>query len=297
MAQGCRAQQYPNLQVKWFYQEDGRVIGPLSETALRELHQCGTLSSTTLIRREDSEGWVRLDVLLDPECDTLSSPGRSPEPELRKFHCIHCGQKVAIEASQAGMTVRCPACSGDILLPGEPVEPTPPVPVGLSVMESAHTDANKFRDIWVKLDAPASAFSTWSAAPIFISCLVFGWISTWILPVRAFSPDLTPASLVGVATLAVPAVAIAFLGMVGGKGANQALAAARAGGDVTLKAAYDAARASQRAALAVPLLHRPASLNCKACLPALVTKVCSLSTGKRAQSRVISYRVKVVLYH
>jgi sugar/nucleoside kinase (ribokinase family) len=101
-------------------------------------------------------------------------------------------------------------------------------------MESAHTDANKFRDIWVKLDAPASAFSTWSAAPIFISCLVFGWISTWILPVRAFSPDLTPASLVGVATLAVPAVAIAFLGMVGGKGANQPLAAARAGGDVTL---------------------------------------------------------------
>ncbi len=200
--------------MRWFYQEDGREIGPLSETALRELHQCGTLSSTTLIRREDSEGWVRLDVLLDPECDTLSSPGRSPEPELRKFHCIHCGQKVAIEASQAGMTVRCPACSGDILIPGEPVEPTPPVPVGLSAMESAHTDANKFRDIWVKLKAPASAFSTWSAAPIFISCLVFGWIATWFLPVRAFSPDLTPASLVGVATLAVPAVAIAFLGMV-----------------------------------------------------------------------------------
>ena len=200
--------------MRWFYQEDGRVIGPLSETALRELHQCGTLSSTTLIRREDSEGWVRLDVLLDTECDTLSSPSRSPEPELRKFHCIHCGQKVAIEASQAGMTVRCPACSGDILIPGEPVEPTPPVPVGLSVMESAHTDANKFRDIWVKLNAPATAFSTWSAAPIFISCLVFGWIATWILPVRAFSPNLTLGSLIGVATLAVPAVAIAFLGMV-----------------------------------------------------------------------------------
>ncbi len=94
-------------------------------------------------------------------------------------------------------------------------------------------------------------------------------------------------------TLAATAAFTCF----GGKGANQALAAARAGGDATLKAAYDAARASQRAALAVPLLHRPASLNCKACLPALVTKVCSLSTGKRAQSRVISYRVKVVLYH
>ena len=251
--------------MKWFYQEDGREIGPLSETALRELHQCGTLSSTTLIRREDSEDWGTFEDLLAPDDDILSSPATTSEPELKKFYCIHCGQKIAAGASQAGMTERCPACNGEFMVPGEPVEPTPPVPVGISLMDSAHAAADKLKDglgkikeklldketrdrllaqaketakkakrrigkseighqavvkfrvlwaLWVKLDAPASAFSTWSAAPFFISCLVFGWIATLILPVRVFSPDLTLASLIGVATLAVPAVTIAFLGMV-----------------------------------------------------------------------------------
>ena len=69
--------------MKWFYQEDEREIGPLSETALRELQHCGAVSSETLVRREDSEGWVRFDGLLDPESDISSSRGRSPEPELR----------------------------------------------------------------------------------------------------------------------------------------------------------------------------------------------------------------------
>jgi RsiW-degrading membrane proteinase PrsW (M82 family)/DNA-directed RNA polymerase subunit RPC12/RpoP len=200
--------------MKWFYQDNSSEVGPLSETALRELHQCGTFSSTTLIRREDSEDWGTFEDLLSPDDDTLASPTTTSEPELKKFYCIHCGQRISADSSQVGMMATCPSCSGEVLIPGEHVQPMAVVPVAPSRVESADAAAGRARGLWAKLDAPSLAFSLRSAAPIFICCLGFGWMATWILPQRVFSPDLTPSSLIGVLALATPAVAITLLGMI-----------------------------------------------------------------------------------
>ena len=189
--------------MNWFYlNEAGEVVGPLSEETLRELHAIGRLAATTQVCREGSEDWI---ILTEALGTFTATPAGGGEPELKKFHCIHCGQKVAIAASQAGMTMRCPTCNGEFVVPGEPVEPTPPVSVGISLMDGAHAAADKmkdwlgktkeklldketqdhllaqaketarkaktrigkseighqavvkFREIWVKLDAPASA--------------------------------------------------------------------------------------------------------------------------------------------
>lgn len=105
--------------MKWFYQDNSSEIGPLSETALRELHQCGTFSSTTLIRREDSEDWGTFEDLLATTPDTPDFPATTVEPELRKFYCIHCGQRISADSSQVGMMATCPSCSGEVLIPGE----------------------------------------------------------------------------------------------------------------------------------------------------------------------------------
>jgi len=132
--------------MKWFYHDKSVEIGPLSETALRELHQCGTFSSTTLIRREDSEDWGTFEDTMASVADTPGSPTIVSEPELSSFYCMHCGQRISAECSQAGMMAICPACSGEVLIPGEHVQPMA-VPVTPSRVESAETVAGRARGL------------------------------------------------------------------------------------------------------------------------------------------------------
>ncbi len=200
--------------MKWFYQDNSSEIGPLSETALRELHQCGTFSSTALIRREDSEDWGTFEDLLASTPDTPDFPAKTVEPELRKFYCIHCGQRISADSSQVGMMATCPSCSGEVLIPGEHVQPMAVVTVAPSRAKGTDAVARRAKGLLANLDASSLAFSFRSAAPFFIVCLGFGWIATWLLPLRAFSPELTPASLIGVVALAVPAVTITLFGMI-----------------------------------------------------------------------------------
>lgn len=129
--------------MKWFYQDNSSEIGPLSETALRELHQCGTFSSTTLIRREDSEDWGTFEDLLSPDDDTLGSPTTTFEPELKKFYCIHCGQRISADSSQVGMMATCPACSSEVVIPGEHENQKIPAAKSPQSTDSAHSKVNE----------------------------------------------------------------------------------------------------------------------------------------------------------
>jgi DNA-directed RNA polymerase subunit RPC12/RpoP len=129
--------------MKWFYQDDSGEIGPLSETALRELHQCGTFSSTTLIRREDSGDWGTFEDLLASTPDTPDFPATTVEPELRKFYCIHCGQRISADSSQVGMMATCPSCSGEVLIPGEHVNQKRPAAKSPQSTDSVHSRVNE----------------------------------------------------------------------------------------------------------------------------------------------------------
>jgi hypothetical protein len=45
------------------------------------------------------------------------------------FQCPHCDKSLVVEAAGAGLTVACPDCSNNIVVPAPaPAQPTPPPP-------------------------------------------------------------------------------------------------------------------------------------------------------------------------
>lgn len=91
--------------MKWYYiNEENAVIGPVSETALRQLKACGEIKNETRICREGTEDWITSEELPDPAMATANIP------ELFKFNCPHCSQHIEAEVSHVGMEAECPAC-------------------------------------------------------------------------------------------------------------------------------------------------------------------------------------------
>jgi DNA-directed RNA polymerase subunit RPC12/RpoP len=50
-----------------------------------------------------------------------------PMPDI-KFACPHCQQHIQAEQGYAGMQIACPACKGNLLVPGTPAAPAPAPP-------------------------------------------------------------------------------------------------------------------------------------------------------------------------
>ena len=106
--------------MKWFYQIDQYEVGPLTETALRELTGNGVINEQTLVRREDSTEWQQFSIAFS----LLSKTERHSESTVKnqqfKFHCPHCQQKISADASQSGISAQCPTCGGDFVVPEAP---------------------------------------------------------------------------------------------------------------------------------------------------------------------------------
>lgn len=64
--------------MKWFYQTDNREVGPLTETALKELTASGVINEETPVRREDSAEWQPCSILFSQTANSLQQP--EPEP-------------------------------------------------------------------------------------------------------------------------------------------------------------------------------------------------------------------------
>ena len=64
--------------MKWFYQTDNREVGPLTETALKELTASGVINEETQVRREDSAQWQPCSILFSQTANPLQQP--EPEP-------------------------------------------------------------------------------------------------------------------------------------------------------------------------------------------------------------------------
>ena len=98
--------------MKWYYiNDENEVIGPVSETALRQLKACGEIKNETRICREGTEDWITSGELPDPAMATANIP------EPFKFNCPHCSQHIEAEASHVGMEAECPACRGKMVVP------------------------------------------------------------------------------------------------------------------------------------------------------------------------------------
>jgi DNA-directed RNA polymerase subunit RPC12/RpoP len=96
--------------MNWYYlSEENEVIGPVSETVLRELRACGGIKNETRVCREGTEDWIISTEVFDPVTPVATS-------EVFKFSCPHCGQHIAAEASHVGMESQCPACGGRMLV-------------------------------------------------------------------------------------------------------------------------------------------------------------------------------------
>jgi DNA-directed RNA polymerase subunit RPC12/RpoP len=55
-----------------------------------------------------------------------------------KFACPHCQQHIQAEQGYAGMQIACPACKGNLLVPGTPAAPAPaPAPPPMPAVTSA----------------------------------------------------------------------------------------------------------------------------------------------------------------
>jgi transcription elongation factor Elf1 len=124
--------------MKWFYQTDHREVGPLTETALRELTGNGVINEHTLIRREDSTEWQQFSVAFS----LLSKTERQSESAVKnqqfKFHCPHCQQKISADASQSGISAQCPTCGDDFVVPQATEVIDPPEP-GNDVSDEARS--------------------------------------------------------------------------------------------------------------------------------------------------------------
>ena len=103
--------------MKWYYRENDKDVGPLSQTALEELYQCGVIKSESPIRKEDSDDWgTYADAFPSKNHQTTET---KPDSDVFKFHCIHCDQKISAQASQIGKKTQCPACNGGITVPDQ----------------------------------------------------------------------------------------------------------------------------------------------------------------------------------
>jgi formylglycine-generating enzyme required for sulfatase activity/DNA-directed RNA polymerase subunit RPC12/RpoP len=98
--------------MKWYYLGgENEVIGPVSETALRQLNACGEVTNDTRVCREGTEDWTTFEKTLDP------AMAPAVMPERFKFSCPHCRQHIEAEAAHIGMEAQCPACGGKMLVP------------------------------------------------------------------------------------------------------------------------------------------------------------------------------------
>lgn len=99
--------------MNWYYvDESGQVVGPTPESSLRELKRGGELTGASKVCREGTEDWIRLEEALGG-----TTGGASPSPSTIKFSCTHCGQHIAAETSDAGLSTQCPKCGGFIAVP------------------------------------------------------------------------------------------------------------------------------------------------------------------------------------
>jgi TPR repeat protein len=98
--------------MKWFYlSENNEVIGPASETALKQLKACGVIKSETRICREGTEDWITSDEMPD------SAMTPADMTELFKFNCPHCSQHIEAAKEDAGKQAECTTCGLALLVP------------------------------------------------------------------------------------------------------------------------------------------------------------------------------------
>lgn len=101
--------------MKWFYSQQGNEVGPLTESALRELHDSGAINGETMVRSEQSEEWTAYsEVFAISDGTTEESQTNS---DMFKFQCPSCGQNISAEANQSGDAAQCPACGCDFVVP------------------------------------------------------------------------------------------------------------------------------------------------------------------------------------
>jgi TPR repeat protein/formylglycine-generating enzyme required for sulfatase activity len=100
--------------MKWFYQTDNREVGPLTETALKELTASGVINKETPVRREDSTEWqpcaIAFSLLTKPEqqpgpepCPPPIEDPNSPQSKMRRKKAHK--RKEAIMATLIAMTL------------------------------------------------------------------------------------------------------------------------------------------------------------------------------------------------
>lgn len=65
--------------MKWYYQQDGREVGPIAEKALRELASAGILSAQALVRREDRSEWRPLEQSLEESPPPVEGSDSGPQ--------------------------------------------------------------------------------------------------------------------------------------------------------------------------------------------------------------------------
>jgi len=89
-----------------------------------------------------------------------------PVSSTQTIECSHCGQHILVEDSFAGMTVNCPTCDGEILIPSKS---PPPIPMDglLQVHEESEVSDLPPRPEWTE-----AANTTQSTVGYFISIVV-----------------------------------------------------------------------------------------------------------------------------
>jgi RsiW-degrading membrane proteinase PrsW (M82 family) len=135
-----------------------------------------------------------------------SHPANSPSVTI-DFDCPHCDVKISAESRHAGTTSKCPSCQWDLTVPFDETPETAPAE-SPEVIPQARSTPEPAIDTAVALD-----FSMARLLPLLICNLLFGWITSMLLPARFFICDNLIGQVMPVAMLAVPALTLAILGI------------------------------------------------------------------------------------
>ena len=77
----------------WYYAAEGRKVGPISKSDLKQLVQTRQVNARTKVWRPGLEKWVELGSLLKQRSNP--QPARTPNLPIRTVKCDECGQDFA----------------------------------------------------------------------------------------------------------------------------------------------------------------------------------------------------------
>ena len=107
--------------MKWYYKQDDKEIGPITQTALNELATAGIISEETPVRGEDSTEWKAFS---PSQAGPPQPPGQTAEESI-EFSCPKCNASISTNASYAGRSGNCPSCGGEFVIPSANPPQTP----------------------------------------------------------------------------------------------------------------------------------------------------------------------------